>query len=124
LTYALQPPGAALPPILAGLLPDSGAQPAVKTAQQWLSAGHPTNPTMIWIHAADDPDSEAAMADAAAQLDHDCGSRVSRLMMRDAGFAWKQRFLSGSETTPWRIESREYDCASSNSKEIYPIPAR
>ncbi len=67
LTYALQPPTASLQPILVGLLPDFAAQPAVKTAQQWLSAGHPMNPTMIWIHGADDPDSEAAMENAAAR---------------------------------------------------------
>ena len=124
LTYALQPPSASLQPILVGLLPDFAVQPAVKTAPQWLSAGHPMSPTMIWIHGADDPDSEAAMENAALELDHACGSRLSRLMMRDAGFAWKQKHLSDSTANTWRIESREYDCTSSNAKEIYPIPAR
>ena len=124
LTYALQPPTSGLQPILIGLLPDSTAQTAVKAAQQWLSAGRPMSPTMIWIHGADDPASEDAMAIAAAELDRTCGSRVSRLMMRDAGFAWKQRFLSEPAASPWRIESREYDCTSSSSREIYPIPSR
>ncbi|MBZ5659149.1 MAG: glycosyltransferase family 39 protein [Acidobacteriia bacterium] len=124
LTYALQPPTSSTEPILVGLLPDFAVQPAVKTAQQWLSAGHPMTPAMIWIHGADDPDSEPAMENAAQELDRACGSRVSRLMMRDTGFEWKQRFLPEEAIAPWRIESREYDCASSNSQEIYPIPAR
>jgi hypothetical protein len=45
-------------------------------------------------------------------------------MARDAGLAWKQRFLSESGGSQWRIESREYDCTSSNAQEIFPIPAK
>jgi hypothetical protein len=45
-------------------------------------------------------------------------------MVRDAGFDWKQRFLPEATSAQWRIESRQYDCASSNSREIYPIPPR
>jgi hypothetical protein len=124
LTYALQQPTSGAPPKLQGLLPNFGALPNVKTAQQWLSAGHPMAPAMIWIHGADDADSEAPMDDAAKALDNTCGSRVSRLMMRDAGFAWKQRFLPDAASSQWRIESREYDCTPANSLEIYPIPPR
>jgi hypothetical protein len=72
----------------------------------------------------DDSDSEAAMDNAAQELDRTCGSRVSRLMVRDTGFAWKQRFLPEAAVVPWRIESREYDCTPASSQEIYPIPAR
>ena len=61
---------------------------------------------------------------AAGELDHSCGSRVSRLMARDPGFAWKQRFFPQAARAQWRIEVREYDCTSSNSREIFPIPTR
>ena len=63
------------------------------------------------------------MDNAAHELDSSCGSRKSRLMMRDAGYNWKQRFLPEAAGPQWRIEVREYDCASSNSKEIFQIPA-
>ena len=64
------------------------------------------------------------MDDAAHVLDRGCGSRVSRLMMRDEGYAWKQRFLPEIAGPQWRIEVREYDCTSSSSQEIFRIPAR
>jgi hypothetical protein len=124
LTYALRPPTSGPESKLDGLLPDSPPQSNVKTAPQWLSAGHPIAPAMLWIHGVDDRASEGAMDDVARELDHVCGSRVSRLMARDAGFAWKQRFLPEAAAVQWRIESRQYDCASSNSQEIFPIPAR
>lgn len=124
LTYALLPPTSGPEPKLDGLLPDFAPLPNVKTAQQWLSAGHPFAPAMLWIRGVDDPGSEGAMDDAARILDDSCGSRVSRLMARDAGFAWKQRFLPEAPAAQWRIESRQYDCASSNSQEIFPIPSR
>lgn len=124
LTYALRQPTSGLEPELQGLLPDSAPRSSVRTAQQWLSTAHPMVPVMLWIHGADDSESDADMQAAETELDHACGARVSRLMMRDPGFSWKERFLPGTVSSPWRIESREYDCASSNSREIYPIPPR
>ena len=61
---------------------------------------------------------------AAKQLDQSCGARVSRLMMRDQGFQWKQKFFPQLGELQWRIEVREYDCAPATSPEIFRIPAR
>jgi hypothetical protein len=124
LTYALQQPTAGSGPKLEGLLPDYAPQSNVKTAREWLSAGKPFAPSMLWVHGVEDPESEKAMDDAARELDHTCGSRISRLMARDAGFNWKQRFLRETAISQWRIETRQYDCTSSNSQMIFPIPAR
>jgi len=44
--------------------------------------------------------------------------------MRDEGYKWKQRLFPRMDAPQWRIEIREYDCDSSNSKQIYRIPAR
>jgi len=63
-----------------------------------------------------------SMDDAGNTLDHSCGTRESRLMMPDRGYLWKQKFLRETPDEIWRIEIRQYDCASSNSIEIYPIP--
>ncbi|HEY2646767.1 MAG TPA: hypothetical protein VGI34_07320 [Candidatus Acidoferrales bacterium] len=124
LTFALRPPSNSTDVNFAGLLPDTLRHSGVKSAQQWLSSDHSRVPTMIWIHSSGDPATEGPMNAVAGELDHSCGSRISRLMSRDAGFAWRQRFLSQSSDSQWLIEVREYDCASSNSQEIYPIPAR
>jgi len=63
-------------------------------------------------------------ADVARLLDQSCGSISSRLRMRDEGYKWKQRFFPQLGEPQWRIEIREYDCDSSNSKQIYRIPPR
>jgi hypothetical protein len=124
LTYALRPPANGTSVNFAGLLPDTLHHSGVMSTEQWLSSDRSRAPTMIWIHGSGDPDTEGSMDAVAGDFDHSCGSRVSRLMSRDAGFAWKQRFLSQSSAAPWLIEVREYDCTSSNSQEIYPLPAR
>ena len=124
LTYALRPPTSGAEPKLQGLLPDYAAQTNVQSARQWLAAGHPIAPTMLWIQGGDDPEADGSMDEAGHVLDQSCGPRISRLMARDAGFAWKQRFLSETAGAPWRIETRQYDCTSSNSREIFPIPAQ
>jgi hypothetical protein len=124
LTYALRPPGSAAVTHFEGLLPDSIHHSAVKSAEQWMSSDHSRAPTMVWVHGSGEHRIESAMDNVAAELDHNCGSRVSRLMARDTGFGWKQRFLPAAADAPWRVEVREYDCTSSNTMEIFPIPSR
>jgi len=122
LTYALRPPTNLAAVNFAGLLPDTLHHSGVSSAEKWLSSGHTLAPTMIWIHGPGSPESEGPMNAVAEELDHGCGSRVSRLMARDAGVAWKQHFLPQSSVAQWLIEVREYDCTSSNSQEIYKLP--
>ncbi|HVA94706.1 MAG TPA: hypothetical protein VNI36_07360 [Candidatus Dormibacteraeota bacterium] len=123
LTYVLRPPTRSPGAGFEGFFPDSIHQPSVNSANQWLSSGHPMAPVMIWIHGVSDPQAEKPMEDAAHELDRSCGSRVSRLMSRDQGYEWKQRFLPEIAGAQWRIEVREYDCGPNSSQEIFPIPA-
>jgi hypothetical protein len=126
LTYALRVPTSIPPTKFEGLIPDSAQWPNVTTPDKWLSSGHPVLPAMIWIRGTSDPQTEGPMAgsmdDAGNTLDRSCGSRESRLMMPDRGFLWKEKFLREAPEEIWRIEIRQYDCASPNSIEIYPIP--
>lgn len=126
LTYALRVPTSTPATRFEGLIPDSAQWPNVTTPDQWLASGHPIQPMMIWIRGTGDPRTQEPMAksmdEAGNTLDHSCGSRESRLMMPDRGFLWKQKFLRETPDEIWRIEIRQYDCASSNSIEIYPIP--
>jgi hypothetical protein len=124
LTYILRVPDQGADWKFAGMLPDSVRYPNAISADEWLASGHPFAPTVVWIRGMADPQTEGPMDAAAHELDQTCGARVSRLMMRDQGFAWKQKFFPRLGELPWRIEVREYDCASATSPEIFRIPAR
>ena len=124
LTYVLRVPDQGANWKFAGVLPDSVRYPNVMSADEWMASGHPFAPTILWIHGMADPQTEGPMNAAEHELDQACGARISRLMMRDLGFAWKQKFFPRPGESPWRIEVREYDCASATSPEIFRIPPR
>lgn len=124
LTYILLAPDRTGPGRLEGLLPDTVKHPHVYSPMGWLAAGHPTSGKMILIRGASDQGGSGPIDDATRELDQSCGSISSRLRMRDDGYKWKQRFFPRMGEPQWRIEIREYDCDSSNSKQIYRIPPR
>jgi hypothetical protein len=124
LTYALHAPNQNGPWRFEGSLPESVRHPQVYSPADWLAAGHSTNGKIILVRGGRDPGGNEPIDDAARQLDQSCGSISSRLRMRDEGYAWKQRFFPEWGEPQWRVEIREYDCDSSNSKQIYRIPPR
>ncbi len=123
LTYFLRVPNQTGEWRFEGLLPETVNHPQVFSPVGWLAAGHPASGKMILIRGGRDPGGNGPMDDVAHQLDQSCGSISSRLRMRDEGHKWKQRFFPQLGEPQWRIEIREYDCDSSNSKQIYPIPS-
>jgi hypothetical protein len=123
LTYILRAPDESADWKFAGVLPDSVRYPNVTSADEWMASGHPFAPTVMWIRGMAGPQTGGPMNEAAHELDRACGARVSRLMMRDQGYVWKQRFFPEPGESPWRIEVREYDCAPATSPEIFSIPA-
>jgi hypothetical protein len=124
LTYFLRVPSQSGPWRFEGSLPDTVRHPQVFSPVGWLAAGKPMSGKMILIRGGHDPGGSEPIDNAARQLDQSCGTISSRLRMRDEGYVWKQRFLHQLEESQWRIEIREYDCDSSNSKQIYRIPPR
>jgi len=124
LTYILQAPDAGTPWKFAGLLPDQVRHPRVKSPEEWLAAGHPVGPSMIWVRGMSTSQTDRAMDEAAHELGGACGTQTSRLMMRDPGYEWKQRLFPEMSALQWRVEVREYDCAPSGSQEIFHIPSR
>jgi hypothetical protein len=124
LTYLLPAPDQNGPWKFEGLLPETVKHAQVYSSAGWLAAGHPPSGKMILIRSGRDPAGSEPIDNAARQLDQTCGSISSRLRMRDDGYKWKQRFFPQSGDPQWRIEIREYDCDSSNSKQIYHIPPR
>ena len=123
LTYALRVPNQNVSWKLVGLLPDQILHPQVLSPVEWSLARRPVGTKMIWIRGMNGPYSGASMDSVAQELDHACGSRMSRLMMRDTGYSWKEKIFPELGESPWRIEIREYDCGPTSSQEIYPIPA-
>jgi hypothetical protein len=124
LTYTLHVPSQNEPWKFEGLLPETVKHPQVFSSMGWIAAGHPTSGKIILIRGGRDPGGSGPIDEAARQLDQSCGSISSRLRMRDEGYAWKQRFFPQLGEPQWRIEIREYDCDSSNSKQIYRSPPR
>jgi hypothetical protein len=124
LTYALHAPEGTIPWKFSGLLPDQVLHPQVKFPEQWLAAGHPVAPAMVWIRGVGGARTMEPMNAAADQLGRSCGAQTSRLTMRDSGYEWKKRIFPDREELQWRIEVRDYDCASTGSQEIFRFPIR
>ena len=124
LTYILRVPDQGANWKFLGVLPDSVHYPHVMSADQWLASGHPFTPVIVLIRGIAEPLTQGPMDAAAHELDQACGARTSRLMVRDDGYTWKQKFFPRSDELPWRIEIREYDCAAATSPGIFLIPAR
>lgn len=122
LTYALRPPAQSGEWSFRGLVAYTVPYPRVYSPAEWLAAGKPRSARMVLVRGAGDPGGDSPIDEAARQMDQSCGSIMSRLRLRDSGYAWKQRFFPELGEPQWRIEVREYDCDSSNSKEIYKIP--
>jgi len=121
LTYALHIPTQNGPWTYQGSVTEFAHHPQIFSSAGWLAAGHPIGAKMILVRAGV---GSSPIGDAAKQLDQACGSISSRLMVRDQGYAWKQRFFPQRDEPQWQIEIREYDCGSPNSKEIFRIPPR
>jgi len=124
LTYFLRVPSQNGSWTFEGLLPDSVRHPQVYSPAGWLAGGHPTSGKIILVRGGLDSGGSDPIDDAARQLDQSCGSISTRLRMRDEGYKWKQRFFPQLRGPQWRIEIREYDCDSSNTKQIYLLPPR
>jgi hypothetical protein len=122
LTYLLHAPDESTPWKFVGLLPDQVRHSQVKSPEEWLAAGHPVGPSMIWIRGMGRPQTDRPMDEAAQELGRACGTQTSRLMMRDPGYEWNERIFPEVKGLQWRVEVREYDCPPAGSPEIFHIP--
>jgi hypothetical protein len=64
---------------------------------------------MLWVRGTPNTEEERSMEEAGQALDHRCGDRVVRYLVRDTGNGWKQRLFPGTNIF-WRIEIRQYAC--------------
>lgn len=122
LTYDLRVPSQNGPWKFEGSLPDSVKHPLVFSPSGWLAAGQPPSGKILLVRGGRDPGGNGPIDKVAEQLDQSCGSITSNLRMRDQGYAWKQRIFPQLGEPQWRIEIRDYDCDSSKSKQVYPLP--
>jgi hypothetical protein len=122
LTYDLRVPSQNGSWKFEGSLPDSVKHPLVFSPSGWLAAGQPPSGKILLVRGGRDPGGNGPIDKVAEQLDQSCGSITSNLRMRDQGYAWKQRIFPQLGEPQWRIEIRDYDCDSSKSKQVYPLP--
>lgn len=122
LTYILRIPDQGGPWRYEGSVTEFVHHPQVYSPVEWLASGHPAGRTVLLIRGATETGGVAPMDKAAMELDRACGSISSRLMVRDEGYTWKRRFFPEWDGALWTIEVREYDCSSSNSKQIFLVP--
>jgi hypothetical protein len=109
LTYALPAPPANSSWRFSGSLPEAVHHPQVWSPSDWQAAGQPIAPYMLWVHGTPNTEEERSMEEAGQALDHRCGDRVVRYLVRDTGNGWKQRLFPGANIF-WRIEIRQYAC--------------
>jgi dolichyl-phosphate-mannose-protein mannosyltransferase len=124
LTYTLPAPQSSSPWKFLGLLPEQILDPHVKFPEQWLAAGHPISPAMVWIRGVGGARTVEPMDASADQLGRSCGAQTSRMTMRDSGYEWKKRIFPEAVELQWRIEVRDYDCTSTESQQIFQFPIR
>ena len=108
----LQLPDGGIPWKYGRLLPDEAQHGQVQTAEEWKDSGRPIEPKVVWIRGMSDVPVLDQMAETARHLDRTCKQELSRLLVKDEGYALKQRFFPERGQPEWRIEIREYDCTS------------
>jgi hypothetical protein len=113
LTYALKPAQSNSHWHFAGALPRQVQYPSVWDPEQWEEASRPTPASMLWIRGFSPPEELTAINDVGEKLSAQCGDRITRYLVRDAGYAWKQRFVPNFSGPSWRIEIRQYLCGQS-----------
>ncbi len=109
LTYALEASPTNSSWRFSGSLPEAVHHPQVWSASDWQAAGQPLKPYMLWVHGTPNTEENRSMAEAGQSLDHSCGDRVVRYLVRDNGNGWKERLFPGTNIF-WRIEIRQYAC--------------
>ncbi len=115
LTYAVTPGEKNSSWRFDGALPRQVQYPSVFDPQQWQEAGRPKPASLLWVRGSSAPDELATMNAAADWLSEQCGDRITRYLARDPAYAWKQRYLPNFSGTAWRIEIRQYFCASQST---------
>jgi hypothetical protein len=111
LTYTIKVPSAStMPWRFMGILPRDVHSENVWAPEDWIAAGQPIRPRMLWIRGMPGPDEGTPMAAAADWLDHACGDRSIHFLRRDPSYSFKQRYLPDRGDLVWQVETHEYDC--------------
>jgi len=124
ITYDLQIPRVNGPWRYQGSVIESVHYPPIFSPVDWVASGRPRVPSVLLVRGAGDWREGSQIDGAAKELDQSCGAITSRLMVRDEGYAWKERLLPDRGDPLWRIEVREYACGSSNSNQGNSPPTR
>lgn len=114
LTYALHVPQDRVDWRFSGTLPAQVRSEGVWDPEEWLAAGQPVRPTMLWVRGLPGPAEGTPMAAAATWLEQHCIDRSDRTLMPDPAYQWKRRYFPQLGDLFWRVEIREYACDKSD----------
>lgn len=110
LTYSLRSNGQREKvPYFSGFLPVSVHHRGVYSPEQWLAAGAPLAPTMLFVKGLHYP-TQPSLEEAEHFLSEGCTLLNRQQMVYDAGAGWKQRFAPTLGQVPWRIHVSRYHC--------------
>jgi len=93
-----------------GLLPLSARRPNVYDPDQWIAAGKPVAPVVVFAAGPRYVLSAEPTREAEQWLDQHCRLVDEQHFVRNRGAKWKQLFVAGIGHDPWRIDFRTYSC--------------
>ncbi|MGH9714571.1 MAG: glycosyltransferase family 39 protein [Candidatus Acidiferrales bacterium] len=93
-----------------GLLPDSTRRQNVYDPQQWIAAGRPMGPSVLFVKGLQYDIPAAPTIETEQWLDTHCSLTSAQQLVRDMGAKWKQRFSPATRQVEWRIRERLYGC--------------
>ena len=75
----------------------------------WIAAGHPTAPRVLFVAALYGTDYDSTM-EAAAWLDRHCARADTERFVKNPGYELKSKLFGPSQASPWRIEVSRFVC--------------
>jgi hypothetical protein len=83
--------------------------PGVFHVADWIAAGHPTAPRVLFVASLYGTDFDSTM-DAAAWLDRHCSCANSEKLVKNPQYELKSELFGPSQASPWRIEVSRFVC--------------
>ena len=110
LTYLLPAENGSGGKSFSGFLPASVQRAQVYNPQQWIEAGYPLRPAILFVKGLHYNVSSVPTDESEAWLDGHCRLQSDQRLLHDPGAKLKQRFAPALGQVEWRIEIRTYDC--------------
>jgi hypothetical protein len=109
----------ALPPWsgagFSGVLTYSLSRLGVYGDTEWDNAGRPLRTFVFLVEGVRPGPPDGPLAQAELLLEQNCRLQRDERLLRDPGFALKQRFFPRFDQVPWRVHLQEFSCGAASS---------